>query len=146
MKQLIPEFLRRGLAACGLGPMVLAVLYLILGRQGVIETLTVPQVCTGIFSLTALAFIAGGMNVIYQAERLPLMAAVSIHGAVLYICYLATYLANGWLDSGMLPILVFTGIFGAGYLIIWAVIYLIIRRGTDRINEGLKKQQRRRAP
>ena len=146
MKKIALDFARRGMVSMGFGPIILAIFYLIMDCQGLVGELTVDRVCIGIFSLTALAFIAGGMNVIYQAERLPLMAAVSIHGAVLYLCYLATYLANGWLDSGMLPILVFTGIFGAGYLIIWAVIYLIIRRGTDRINEGLKKQQRRRAP
>ena len=72
MKRIILEFLRRGLIACGLGPIVLAILYLILQHQAAIETLTVNQVCIGIFSLSALAFIAGGMNVIYQSERLPL--------------------------------------------------------------------------
>ena len=76
MKRLIWEFLRRGTAACGLGPMVLAVLYWVLHRQGALETLTVDQVCLGIVSLAALAFVAGGMNVLYQIERLPLMAAV----------------------------------------------------------------------
>ena len=80
MKRIVLDFLRRGFAACGLGPIVLAVLYLILQRQAAVETLTVGQVCRGIFSLTALAFVAGGMNVIYQIERLPLMAAILIHG------------------------------------------------------------------
>ena len=77
MKQHIPDFVRRGLSALGLGPLVLAVLYLFLHRQGILDTLTVEQVCTGIFSLSALAFLAGGMNVLYQIERLPLMAAIS---------------------------------------------------------------------
>ena len=102
------EFLRRGAAASGLGPIVLAVLYLILQHRGVMQTLTVTEVCLGIFSLSALAFVAGGMNVLYQIERLPLMLAILIHGAVLYISYLATYLINGWLDWGTIPILVFS--------------------------------------
>lgn len=140
MKQTILEFLRRGAAACGLGPLVLAVLYLILHRQEVLDTLTVEQVSWGIFSLSALAFVAGGMNALYQIERLPLMAAVSIHGGVLYVCYLLTYLVNGWLEWGITPILVFSGIFVVGYLMIWAVIYAIIRRRTARLNEMLKKQ------
>ena len=141
MKKTILEFIRRGLAASGLGPLVLAVLYGILQRQGVVQTLTVSQVCLGIVSLWALAFVAGGMNVVYQIERLPLMAAIAIHGGVLYGSYLATYLINGWLSWGTAPILVFTGIFAAGYLIIWAVIYSIIRRNTKRINEMLKMNQ-----
>ena len=141
MKKMILEFIRRGSAACGFGPLVLAVLYGILQRQGVLDTLTVDQVCLGILSLSALAFIAGGMNVIYQMERLPLMAAILIHGGVLYLSYLATYLVNGWLAWGAAPVLVFTGIFILGYLAIWAVIYSITRKNTARINEILKEKQ-----
>ena len=73
MKKAVLEFIRRGFIACGFGPLVLAIFYLILQRQAAVQTLTVNQVCLGIFSLYALAFIAGGMNVIYQIERLPLM-------------------------------------------------------------------------
>ena len=122
--------------------MVLAAIYQILQRQGVVEVLTVREVCLGIFSLSALAFLAGGMNVLYRIERLPLMAAVSIHGGVLYAGYLATYLANGWLDQGVMPILVFSGIFAMGYLAIWAVIYAIMKRNTARLNAILKEKQR----
>ena len=141
MKRLILEFLRRGTAACGLGPMVLAVLYGVLHRQGVLDTLAVDQVCLGIVSLSALAFVAGGLNVLYQIERLPLMAAVSIHGGVLYASYLLTYLVNGWLEWGTTPILVFSGIFVVGYLAIWAIIYTIIRRKTAALNEMLQKNR-----
>ena len=125
MKKYFLEFIHRGFVAAVLGPIVLAVIYLILQHQGVIDTLTVNETCLGIFSLTALAFIAGGMNVLYQVERLPLMIAILIHGSVLYIGYLATYLLNGWLQSGITPILVFTVIFVFGYLSVWAVIYFI---------------------
>ena len=141
MKNTVKEFLRRGIAACGFGPMVLAVLYLILQYNGVVDFLTVREVCTGIFSLSALAFIAGGMNAVYQIERLPLMAAVFIHGGVLYLSYLAAYLVNDWLEWGTTPILVFTGIFAVGYLLIWAVIYAIMKRNTNEVNRLLKKKQ-----
>lgn len=143
MKKYIQEFIRRGLIACGFGPMILAVLYLILQHHSGLETLTVNQVCTGIFSLTALAFIAGGMNVVYQIERLPLMAAILIHGGILYISYLATYLLNDWLEMGSMPILVFTGIFVLGYLAIWAVIYCITKRNTEKINAALKNKRQK---
>ena len=141
MKKIIAEFFRRGFVACGFGPIVLAIFYLIMQQQGIIQTLTVNQVCIGIFSLTALAFVAGGMNAIYQIERLPLMTAVSVHGCVLYISYLITYLLNGWLERGITPILVFSGIFILGYLVIWAIIYFIIRHNTAKVNEMLKEKQ-----
>jgi len=141
MKKFVLEFLRRGLLACGFGPLVLVAVYLILQRQCDVQTLTVSQVCLGIVSLSALAFIAGGMNVIYQAERLPLMIAILIHGGVLYLSYLATFLLNGWLEQGVTPILVFSGVFAAGYLVIWGIIYSITIRNTRKLNEMLKKKQ-----
>ena len=141
MKKYILEFFRRGFVACGFGPIVLAIFYLILQHKAAVETLTVNQVCLGIFSLSALAFIAGGMNVIYQIERLPLMVAILIHGSVLYISYLGTYLLNDWLEWGVIPIFVFSGIFVFGYLAIWAIIYSIIKRNTEKINIILKQKQ-----
>ena len=141
MKKNLLDFVRRGLIACGMGPVVLAVLYWILHQKGVVDTLTVDEVCLGILSLTLLAFIAGGMNVLYQIERLPLMAAILLHGAVLYASYLGTYLLNGWLASGTTPILVFTVIFVLGFFAIWAVIYAVMRKRTAKLNAILQQRQ-----
>ena len=141
MKQYVLDFVRRGLIACGFGPMILAIFYLILQHQGAVETLTINQVCLGIFSLSALAFIAGGMNVIYQLEQLPLMVAILIHGSVLYFSYLGTYLLNDWLEWGVTPILVFSGIFVVSYLMIWAIIYSLTKKDTARLNEILTQKQ-----
>ena len=140
MKRIFSEFFRRGLVAAGFGPIVLAVLYLFLQQQGAVEFLTINEVCLGIFSLSTLAFIAGGMNVIYQIEQLPLMVAILIHGGVLYISYLGTYLLNSWLEWGVTPILVFTTIFVFGYFVIWVIIYSITKRRTEKLNELLKKK------
>ena len=115
------------------------------GRQnGIVQMLTVEEVCLGIFTLSALAFIAGGMNILYQIERLPLMVAILIHGGVLYVGYLVTYLVNGWLEKSVVQILVFSGIFVLGYLAIWAVIYAIIRHRTAQINAILKQNRQDR--
>lgn len=143
MRGTVLDFIRRGLTACGFGPLVLVVVYLILQQEAGLETLTVQEVCRGILSLTVLAFLAGGMNVVYQIERLPLMAAISIHGGVLYGGYLATYLFNDWLDRGATPILVFTGIFVVCYVAIWVVIYSITRRKTEKLNAILREHQQR---
>lgn len=140
MKKIILEFCRRGLMACSFGPMILAIFYLTMYQTG-LETLTIPQVCLGIFSLSTLAFLAGGLNILYQIERLPLMIAILIHGSVLYLSYLVTYLLNGWLEWGKTPILIFTCIFLLTYLIIWVIIYVIIRRRTARLNQILRQKQ-----
>ena len=141
MKKIIKEFFRRGLIACGFGPIVLAIIYLILQKNGVLETLTVNQVSIEILSITALAFIAGSMNTLYQIERLPLMVAILIHGVVLYFTYLGTYLFNDWLKLGVIPLLIFTCIFIFGYLVIWAIIYAIIKKRAKKINIILEKKQ-----
>ena len=141
MKKFVLEFLRRGLIASGIGPIVLAIVYLILQQTAAVETLSVNQVCIGIFSITALAFIAGGMNAIYQIERLPLMVAILIHGGILYIGYRVTYLLNDWIDFGALPIIVFSAVFVVGYIVIWAIIYSIIKRNTAKLNKMLKEKQ-----
>ena len=143
MRKNIREFCHRGLVASGFGPLVLAALYLILQQKGVVQTLSVNEVCIGIVSLWGLAFIAGGMNVLYQMERRPLMVAILIHGGVLYISYLATYLINGWLMQGVKPILVFTVIFVLGYIGVWAVIFFITKKRTERVNAILKEKQKK---
>jgi uncharacterized membrane protein len=59
----------------------------------------------------------------------------------LYIAYLITYLLNDWLEMGALPILCFSGIVVLGYLVIWAIIYVVVKKKTERLNEMLKKKQ-----
>jgi hypothetical protein len=141
MRKYVLEFIRRGLISCSFGPLILAVIYLILQHHGILQDITINQVCMGIFSLSALAFVAGGINVIHQIERIPLMMAILIHGGVLYICYLVTYLINGWFQDGMAPILIFTVIFVVGYLVIWLIILYVTKKRTDKLNEVLKKKQ-----
>ena len=141
MKKFILEFVRRGLIAASIGPIVLAIVYLILKHTANLEMLSVNQVCIGIISLMALAFIAGGMNAIYQIEQLPLMVAILIHGCVLYASYLGTYLLNDWLDFGTVPIRVFSGIFAVGYIVIWVIVYSIIKRNTTKLNQMIKRKR-----
>ena len=145
MKKFVSDFVYRGLIAAGIGPAVLAIVYLILQYSADVKTLSTNEVCIGIFSLTALAFIAGGMNAIYQIERLPLMTAILIQGSVLYISYLITYLLNGWLDRGIMPIVVFSAIFAVGYIVIWIIIYSVIRRNTARINKIMEEKRKHKA-
>jgi hypothetical protein len=52
-----------------------------------------------------------------------------------------TYLINDWLDLGAIPIVVFSAIFVVGYIVIWAIVYFIIRKNTKELNEMLKKKQ-----
>ena len=140
MRKIMLTFLKRGMIACGIGPVILAIVYIILEQTGEIDVLTIKQVCIGIFSLSILAFVAGGLNAIYQIEKIPFMLAVLIHGIVLYIFYLATYLVNNWIQFSVIPIVVFSIIFVLGYIAIWGITYCIIKKSTSDINEKLKKK------
>ena len=139
MKSFWKDFLFRGLIACAGGPIVLAIIYGIIGATGEVTSLTPQEVCLGILTITLLAFTVAGMTAIYQVEKLPLASAILIHGGVLYATYLLIYLINGWLQKDLIPILVFTGIFLLVYLLIWAIIYAIERSKIKKINEMRKK-------
>jgi len=140
MKKFWKEFFLRGLICAAGGPVVLAVIYGILGATGAAEALAPGEVCKGILTITGLAFVAAGMTAIYQIEQLPLPLAIQLHGGILYIAYILVYLLNGWLQNQLKPILVFTGVFIAGYGVIWLIIYHITRAKAKRINEKLKEK------
>lgn len=138
MKKFWKEFLFRGLICSAGGPLVLAVIYGILGITGAVETITPGEVCAGILTITLLAFVVAGMTAIYQMEQLPLPMMILLHGGALYIAYILTYLINGWLQNSLIPILVFTGIFLAGYALIWLIIYFIEKAKAENLNKLLK--------
>ena len=140
MKTFWKEFLLRGLICAGGGPVILAIIYGILGATGVAESLSPREVSMGILSITVLAFIAAGMTAIYQMEQFPLPMMILLHGGALYIAYIFTYLLNGWLANRLIPILIFTGIFLVGYAIVWLIIYCVERRKAEKVSKALKNK------
>ena len=139
MKKFLKEFLLRGLLCAAGGPLVLAIIYGILGATGTVEAFSPREVCLGILTIMLLAFIAAGMTAIYQMEQLPLPMMILLHGGALYIAYILTYLINGWLQNTLIPILVFTGIFVVGYTLIWLMIYFVEKAKTNKLNNLLNK-------
>lgn len=138
MKKFCLEFLKRGLLAAWGGPFILAIIYGILGANGTVTALTPSEVCKGILSITLMAFIAAGIQAIYQIERLPIISAILIHGAVLYLAYLIMYLMNDWIPRNLESLSIFTIIFIVGYVLIWVGIYLFTKRRTNNLNKKLK--------
>ncbi|MBE7002575.1 MAG: DUF3021 domain-containing protein [Ruminococcaceae bacterium] len=139
MKQFWKEFLLRGLLAASGGPVVLAIVYGILGVTGEVSAFTPKEVCLGILTVTLLAFIVAGMTAIYQIEQLPLPTMILLHGAALYIAYILIYLLNGWLKQQLLPMVIFTAAFVIGYAVIWLIIYCVERNKAEKLNKLLKK-------
>lgn len=138
MKKFWKEFFLRGLIAASGGPVVLAIIYGILGTTGAVTALSPKEVCLGVLTITLLAFIVAGMTAIYQMEQLPLPTMILLHGGALYLAYILTYLLNGWLQNSLIPILVFTGIFVAGYALIWLIIYCVEKAKAEKLNKLLK--------
>lgn len=135
MKNFVKEFCKRGMMVAWGGPFILAIIYYFLQKNGVTTTLMVNEVVLGIVSSTILAFIAAGISVVNQIEKLPKPMAALIQMAVLYFDYLAVYLINGWISFAQ--ILLFSVIFIAGFLVIWLSIYIGILCKVKKINKML---------
>ena len=136
----LKDFALRGLIAMGFGPIVLAIIYLILGLTGVVINISVYEMVIGVLTISPLAFLCGGMTVVYQIESLGISKAITLHGITLYIAYAVVYLVNGWLKEGLISFIVFTIIFIVGYALVWLVIYLITRNGANKLNSALKNK------
>ena len=137
MKKFWKEFLLRGLICASGGPIVLAIIYGVLGATGAVDAFSPREVCLGIMTITLLAFVAAGMTAVYQMEQLPLPMMILLHGGALYIAYIITYLLNGWLQGTFVPIFVFTCIFLVGYAFIWLIIYCVERAKAEKLNKLL---------
>lgn len=138
LKKYFKDFLLRGLVSMGFGPIILSIVYGILGLCRVVDKLAVNDVVLGFLSITALAFLCGGMTVVYQIEEIGISKAITLHGIALYVAYAVVYITNNWLKDGLVPFLIFTVIFVIGYALVWLVIYLITKRGTDSLNKKIK--------
>ena len=140
MKKHVLNFIQRGFAGATFGPIVLAIVYAILGATDTVSSFSVNEVVLGIISISIMAFIAGGITMVYEIENLPLVSAILIHGLSLYIDYAIMYLINGWIGDGVVPFLVFTAIFFAGFALVWGFIYLVTRKKTQALNQGLSRK------
>lgn len=138
MKKYVKDFLLRGAVSCWGGPVILAIIYIICHFSGSAAEISTLEAAKAILSLTLMAFVAGGITVVYQIEKLPLFTAILAHGIVLYLDYLMMYFVNGWLAKGTGPFLFFTGIFILGYAVVWVIIYSVTRKSTQKLNRMLQ--------
>lgn len=140
MRKYVLEFIKRGLMSAAGGPIILAIIYGVLGATGAVTAFAPREVCLGILSITLMAFIAAGITMIYTVERLPLLSAILIHAGVLYLDYLIIYLLNSWIPRNGEAIGVFSGVFATGYALVWLAIYLCSRMRIRKLNAKMKKK------
>jgi hypothetical protein len=137
-KQFWKDFLFRGLLAAAGGPVIIAIIYGILGATGTVTSLSPTEVCTGILSITLMAFIAAGITAVYQMEQLPLPGAIAIHAVVLYLDYLIMYLLNRWIPRDLTALGIFTAIFFGSFALVWLIIYQFVKRDTEQVNRKMR--------
>lgn len=139
MKRFARRFAYRGLLFAWGGPAILAIVWAALGAAGKVQNLSVHEVVLGILSMTAMAFIAAGISVVYEIETLPKAFAALIQMGVLYADYLFFFLLNGFIIPSAVGI--FTLIFVVIFALIWLLIYLSIGRKVKKMNRLLEQER-----
>ena len=139
MNKNLKAYLHRGLLFGGFGPIVVAIVYAIVGVATKDNLITTTNFLLATISSYILAFLVAGSSMFYQIEHWGLTKASLLHALSLYVAYLCCYLLNSWIAFDIIDVLVFTGIFIAGYLLIWLIIYISIKHTEKKLNKKVEK-------
>ena len=123
----VKNFLRRGLAFGGFGPIVAGIVYMILSFTLEDFSLDGREVFVAIISTYALAFIQAGASVFNQVEDWPIAKSLLIHFATLFIAYSGCYLVNTWIPFEPAVLLIFAAVFVLTYAEVWLTVYFVVR-------------------
>ncbi len=141
MKQNTVKFIHRGALFGGFGPIVTAIIYLILSFSIDNFSVTGTEMFSAIISTYILAFVHAGASVFNQIESWSWGRSTLFHFSTLYIAYSLCYLINSWIPFDITVLLIFTAAFVLTYLIITLTVYIIVKRIGKRLNECLEKNQ-----
>ena len=139
MNKHLKDFLTRGMAFAGFGPIVAGIVYLIISNSIENFTLSGFEVFVAIISTYILAFLQAGSNVFHEIEHWSIPKSTFCHLATIYVAYLGCYLINSWIPFNLGIIITFTLIFVAIYFAIWFIVFFTIRNTTKSFNEKLAK-------
>lgn len=137
MNKNFKNFLHRGFMFSGLGPIVLAVVYLILSYTISDFSLSGKEVFTAIVSIYVLAFLQAGATVFNQIESWGIAKSLLCHFSVLYVAYIVCYLLNTWIPFDPKIIAIFTLIFITVYLLVWCTVYFSVKSIEKKLNKKL---------
>lgn len=130
-------FCLRGLISMGFGPIILVFIYLGLDHANIAHSIPIPTLNLAIISCLLIAFIEGGIGVVYQIERLSLGKATLIQSLVIYISLLFFYYINSWIPRNWSGFTIFSVIYWIAYGIIWLIIYQLVRNYVRKVNSEL---------
>lgn len=132
------EFLLRGAVFGGLGCIVVAAVYLIVGLVNTQMAIGGVDFFCATVSGYLLAFVVAGASVFYQIESWGLAKATLLHLLLLYAAYLSAYLLNQWLPRDWASVGIFTGVFVLGYLVIWAAVLVSVTATARKLNKKIQ--------
>ena len=138
MNKYVKEFLQRGMAFGGFGPIVMGIIYFILSVTLDDFSLGGGEVFVATVSTYLLAFVHAGASVFNQIEEWPIAKSLLAHFATLYLAYLLCYLVNLWIPFEWAVVGIFTVIFVVGYFAVWAIVLISIKATEKRLNKKLK--------
>ena len=141
MNGYVKSYLLRGLIFGGFGPVVTAIVFIILELAGVTAELSGASFFIAILSTYVLAFVQAGSSVFNQIEGWPLAKSMAFHFGSLYVVYVLCYLVNSWIPFLWSVILLFTFIFIAVYLVIWFTVYFIVKSTSKKLNLSITKSK-----
>lgn len=138
MNKYLKMFLHRGLIFGGFGPVVIGIIYLILHNTLTDFSLGGDEVFLAIISTYLLAFVHAGASIFTGIEEWGLARSFACHFALLYAAYSICYLVNDWIPRSLIGFSIFTGIFAAFYLLVWAVVLISVKAASKEFNKKLK--------
>ena len=138
MNKYLKAFLHRGLMFGGFGPIILGIIYAILEVVLPAFSLNASQLLLAIVSIYLLAFVQAGASVFNQIEHWSIPKSTLCHFSVLYLAYVGSYLLNNWIPFDSNVLLIFTGIFVGGYLIIWLTVFISVKLISKKLNAKLQ--------
>ena len=137
MNKYVKQYLQRGLAFGGFGPIVLGIVYAILERAVDGFALGGGEVLLGVVSTYMIAFVQAGSSVFNQIEDWPIAKSLAFHLGSLYAVYCAAYLINTWIPFEPIVLLIFTAVFLAVYFAVWLTVYFSVKVTSKKMSERL---------
>ncbi len=137
MNKNLKEFFLRGMLFGGFGPIIAAIIYLILSYTENDFLLSGKEAFYGIISTYLLAFVHAGSSVFNQIERWSTVKAFFCQLSLLYIAYIVCYLVNSWIPFDYIVIAIFTAIFVGSFIVIWLTVYLCTRLASKQLNKKM---------
>ena len=140
MKKYVKMFLLRGATGIGIGNIIAMLISVVIAVTSENSTISVYDYAVWTAASSVIGFVFGGLNVVFEIERLSLLKATLIHYFVMLLTFYACAIPAGWYPFSFVPILISVCIFTGSYVVIWIITYLIIRHNAKRMTDALNRK------